>query len=190
MGILIKSSVLSGTSEYKTGFYNASSIGDFFELGYALYPTATGGSSWAMSTEPYNSGSELYAWGASVSIPEVNEAVDINRSGVNTAAMIAASLDGTAASIASIYTQNDYSGYVLPSYEGAQKMEIGLFSFDPTIFIPAYEDVSFWTSTEKDASKAYYFTIRGGGAPWEFGFAPKTDLKAVWPIIQYNYQAS
>jgi hypothetical protein len=190
MGILVKCTTLAGTLESKTGFYNASNIGDFFELGYSLYPTNPGiGSSWAISTEPYNSGAQLYAWGASVSIPETTESVELNKSGTNTAAIIAASLDGTAAYIASIYTQNDYTGYVLPSYEGAQKMEIGLVPFDPTIFVPTYDGVSFWTSTEKDATKAYYFTIRDG-LPWQFGFAPKTDLKAVWPIIQYNYQAS
>jgi hypothetical protein len=190
MGILIKCTTLAGSLESKTGFYNASNIGDLFELGYSLYPTDPGiGSSWAISTEPYNSGAQLYAWGASVSIPETTEAVELNKSGTNTAAIIAASLDGTAAYIASIYTQNDYTGYVLPSYEGALKMEIGLVPFDPTIFVPTYDGVSFWTSTEKDATKAYYFTIRDG-LPWVFGFAPKTDLKAVWPIIQYNYQAS
>jgi hypothetical protein len=189
MGILIRSTAAAGTSEYKTGFYNASNIGDFFELGYALYPTATGGSSWAISTEPYNSGAQLYAWGASVSIPETTEAVELDKSGINTAAIIAASLEfGNSAYIASIYTQNDYSGYVLPSYEGAQKMEIGLVPFDASIFVPAYDGVSFWTSTEKDATQAYYFTIRDG-LPWDFGIALKTDLKAVWPIIQYNYQS-
>jgi hypothetical protein len=190
MGILVKCTTLAGSLESKTGFYNASNIGDFFELGYSLYPTATGGSSWAISTEPYNSGAQLYAWGASVSIPEVTESMDINRSGTNTAAIIAASLEsGNAAYIASIYTQSDYTGYVLPSYEGAQKMEIGLVPFDASIFVPAYDGVSFWTSTEKDATQAYYFTIRDG-LPWVFGIALKTDLKAVWPIIQYNYQAS
>jgi hypothetical protein len=190
MGILVKCTTLAGTLESKTGFYNASNIGDFFELGYSLYPTDPGvGSSWAISTEPYNSGAQLYAWGASVSIPEVNESLDINKSGTNTAAMIAASLDNTSAFIASIYTQNDYTGYVLPSYEGAQKMEIGLVPFDASIFVPAYDGISFWTSTEKDATQAYYFTIKDG-LPWEFGIALKTDLKAVWPIIRYNYQAS
>jgi hypothetical protein len=187
MGILIRSTAVAGTLQSKTGFYNASNVGDQFELGYALYPTTTGGSSWALSENPVDLAGIGYPWGASVSIPEVNEALDINKSGTNTAAIIAASLDGNAAQVSTLYTQNDYSGYVLPSYQGADKMEIGLVPMVGSIFAP-YDGISFWTSTEKDALNAYYFTIKDG-LPWIFGHDLKTSTKAVWPIIQYNYQS-
>jgi len=185
MGIFIGSAASSSSSTYKTGFTGGSNIGDQFELGYSFYPTVTGESSWAMSENPVELAAVLYPWGASIDIPEVNEVTDLDRSNVNTAAIIAASLDGNAAQVATLYTQNDYSGYVLPTTEGGQKIEIGLvgvFDFTP------YDGISFWTSTEKSATQAYYFTIRVG-LPWIFGDDAKTSTKAVWPIIRFNYQA-
>lgn len=185
MGIIIGSAASSSSSTYKTGFTGGSNIGDQFELGYSFYPTVTGESSWAMSENPVDLAAVLYPWGASIDIPEVNEVTDLDRSNVNTAAIIAASLDGNAAQVATLYTQNDYSGYVLPTTEGGQKIEIGLvgiFDFAP------YDGISFWTSTEKSSSDAYYFTIRVG-LPWIFGDDVKTSTKAVWPIIRFNYQA-
>jgi len=185
MGILIGSAASSSSSTYKTGFTGGSNIGDQFELGYSFYPTVTGESSWAMSENPVDLAAVLYPWGASINIPEVNEVTDLDRSNVNTAAIIEASLDGNASQVATLYTQNDYSGYVLPTTEGGQKIEIGLvgiFDFAP------YDGISFWTSTEKSSSDAYYFTIRVG-LPWIFGDDAKTSTKAVWPIIRFNYQA-
>lgn len=173
-----------GSVFQKTGFTGAVNIGDQFELGYSLYPTTTGGSSWALSENPVEIAGSTFFWGASVSIPAVTEAVELDKSGTNTSAIIAASLDGNAAQAATLYTQNNYTGYVLPSYEGAQKMEIGLvgiYSFAP------YDGISFWTSTEKDSLNAYYFTIKDG-IPWSFGYGLKTVARAVWPIIRYNYQ--
>ncbi len=185
MGIFIGSAASSSSSAYKTGFTGGANIGDQFELGYSFYPTASGASSWAMSELPVGLAAVLYPWGANVTIPEVTEAVELDKSSTNTAAIIAASVDGNAAQVATLYTQNDYSGYVLPAYEGGQKIEIGLvgiFDFTP------YDGISFWTSTEKSATEAYYFTIRVG-LPWIFGPDSKTNTKAVWPIIRFNYQA-
>jgi hypothetical protein len=187
MGIIIGSATSSSSSTYKTGFTGGANIGDQFELGYSFYPTVTGESSWALSENPVNLAGIGYPWGASVSIPEVTEAIELDKSSTNTAAIIAASLDGNAAQVSTLYTQNDYSGYVLPSYEGGQKMEIGLVPIVGSIFLP-YDGISFWTSTEKDALNAYYFTIRDG-LPWIFGHDLKTSAKAVWPIIRFNYQA-
>ena len=185
MGIVIGSAALSSSSTYKTGFTGGSNIGDQFELGYSFYPTATGESSWAMSELPVDLALVGYPWGASVSIPAVTEAIELDKSSTNTVAIIEASLDGNASQIATLYTQNDYSGYVLPAYEGGQKIEIGLVGI--VDFAP-YDGISFWTSTEKDNLNAYYFTIRVG-LPWTFGYDLKTSLKAVWPIIRFNYQA-
>lgn len=186
MGNFIGSSMSFGSVFQKIGFSGVSNIGDQFELGYSLYPTTTGGSSWALSENPVEYAGSLFPWGASVSIPAVTEAVELDKSGTNTSAIIAASLDGNAAQAATLYTQNNYTGYVLPSYEGAQKMEIGLVPVVGGIFTP-YDTISFWTSTEKDSLNAYYFTIRDG-VPWIFGYDLKTVPRAVWPIIRYNYQ--
>lgn len=183
-GIIIGSATTAGTSEYKTGFTGGSNIGDQFELGYAFYPVTTGGASWAMAEIPVDGWAVLYPWGASINIPEVNEVADLDRSGVNTAAIISVSLDGNASQVATFYFQNNYTGYVLPTTEGGMKMEIslvGIFDFAP------YDGMSFWTSTEKSSSDAYYFTIRVG-LPWIFGYDTKTSTKAVWPVIQYNLE--
>lgn len=187
MGNFLGSSMSFGSVFQKTGFTGAANIGDQFVLGYSLYPTTSGGSSWALSENPVNLAGTGFFWGASVSIPAVNEAVQLDKSGTNTAAIIAASLDGNAAQAARLYSQNNYTGYALPSYEGAQKMEIGLVPAVGSIFTP-YDGISFWTSTEKDNLNAYYFTIRDG-LPWLFGYDLKTVQKPVWPIIRFNYQA-
>lgn len=186
MGNFIGSSMSFGSVFQKTGFTGAVNIGDQFALGYVLYPTTTGGSSWALSENPVEFAGATYFWGASVTIPAVTEAVQLDKSGTNTSAIIAASLDGNAAQAATLYSQNNYTAYVLPSYEGAQKMEIGLVPAVGSIFIP-YDGISFWTSTEKDSLNAYYFTIKDG-LPWTFGYDLKTVQRAVWPIIRYNYQ--
>jgi len=181
LGLSLGSLLVQSQQVLGKSYFLANTIGDQFELGYVLYPTTSGGSNWAISENPVIS---PYFWGTNSDIPTGSE---IDRSSTNTSTIIASSLDGNAAQIASSYNNGGYTGYVLPSLEAAQKIEIGLVpALGAGFFIP-YDGESFWTSTQDptDSSKAYYFTIKDG-APWDFLTAAKTNTFNLWPVIRYN----
>lgn len=181
IGLSLDSTLVQGQQALGKSRFTAKTIGEQFQLGYVLYPTTSGGSNWAISENPIMS---PYFWGTNSDIPTGS---GIDRSSTNTSTIVSSSIDGNAAQIASNYIQGNYSGYVLPSLEAAQKIEIGLVpALGAGFFIP-YDGESFWTSTQDPADplKAYYFIIKDG-IPWEFSTAAKTSAFNLWPVIRYN----